>query len=223
MTGIPFPRTTTAQTPAADDSCMFIIVALVVLGGLGFMVVRFVRPRLTAAQSQHLSHLPRRQPPPPHEAEPAAHPDVHPLASQPAPRPAGGCAVETRGLTKRFGPRAAADHVDLLVPQGSAFGYLGPNGAGKTTLIRVLLGLTRADSGTMSLLGLSVPGQRDRALARVGAIVDEPRFHGHLSGRENLKILAAAGGGGATRTFTPLTSHLQVGRYLRRLAAWLSI
>jgi ABC-type multidrug transport system ATPase subunit len=40
--------------------------------------------------------------------------------------------------------------VELLIPRGCAFGYLGPNGAGKTTLIRVLLGLTRADAGTMS-------------------------------------------------------------------------
>jgi ABC-2 type transport system ATP-binding protein len=82
--------------------------------------------------------------------------------------------------------------VELLVPRGCAFGYLGPNGAGKTTLIRVLLGLTHADAGTMSLLGYPVPKHRDLALARVGAIVDEPRFHGHLSGRENLQILAAA-------------------------------
>lgn len=101
-------------------------------------------------------------------------------------------AVETHGLSKRFGQNAAVDGVDLLVPRGTAFGYLGPNGAGKTTLIRVLLGLTRADSGTMSLLGHSVPKHRDIALARVGAIVDEPRFHGHLTGRQNLQILAAA-------------------------------
>ena len=67
--------------------------------------------------------------------------------------------------------------VELLVPRGCAFGYLGPNGAGKTTLIRVLLGLTHADAGTMSLLGYPVPRHRDPALARVGAIVDEPRFH----------------------------------------------
>ena len=67
-----------------------------------------------------------------------------------------------------------------------------PNGAGKTTLIRVLLGLTQADAGTMPLLGYPVPRHRDRALARVGAIVDEPRFHGHLTGRQNLRILAAA-------------------------------
>ena len=101
-------------------------------------------------------------------------------------------AVETRGLIKRFGAKAAVNDVELLVPRGSAFGYLGPNGAGKTTLIRVLLGLTRADAGTMSLLGYPVPRHRDVALARVGAIVDEPRFHGHLTGRQNLLLVAAA-------------------------------
>jgi ABC-2 type transport system ATP-binding protein len=101
-------------------------------------------------------------------------------------------AVETHGLTKRFGENIAVNEVELLVPRGCAFGYLGPNGAGKTTLIRVLLGLTHADAGTMSLLGFQVPRHRDVALARVGAIVDEPRFHGHLTGRQNLQILAAA-------------------------------
>jgi ABC-2 type transport system ATP-binding protein len=101
-------------------------------------------------------------------------------------------AVETHGLTKRFGPNVAVNGVELLVPRGCAFGYLGPNGAGKTTLIRVLLGLTHADAGTMFLLGHSVPKHRAAALARVGAIVDEPRFHSHLTGRQNLQILAAA-------------------------------
>jgi ABC-2 type transport system ATP-binding protein len=146
---------------------------------------------------------------------------THPRVVAPASRRAGDWAVEVHGLSKRFGARVAVDNVDLLVPRGSAFGYLGPNGAGKTTLIRVLLGLTRADSGTMSLLGIPVPAlcsprprpaparvgrpplSRGRALARVGAIVDEPRFHGHLSGRENLKILAAARGGDAGQRIGP--------------------
>jgi ABC-2 type transport system ATP-binding protein len=101
-------------------------------------------------------------------------------------------AVQTDGLTKRFGANTAVNGVDLLVPRGSAFGYLGPNGAGKTTLIRVLLGLTQADAGTMSLLGYPVPQHRDAALARIGAIVDEPRFYGHLTARQNLRLLAAA-------------------------------
>jgi ABC-2 type transport system ATP-binding protein len=103
-----------------------------------------------------------------------------------------GFVVETSGLTKRFGERVAVANVDLCVPRGSAFGYLGPNGAGKTTLIRMLLGLTQATAGTMRLLGRPVPDERATALARVGAIVEEPRFHGHLTGRENLTVIAAA-------------------------------
>jgi ABC-2 type transport system ATP-binding protein len=103
-------------------------------------------------------------------------------------------AIETHGLTKRFGARTAIDGIDLRVPRGSAFGFLGPNGAGKTTMIRTLLGLTRASAGSMSLLGRPVPAERAQALQRVGAIVEEPRFHPHLSGRENLRVIAAARG-----------------------------
>ena len=102
--------------------------------------------------------------------------------------------IETHGLTKRFGSRTVVKDVELRVPRGVAFGYLGPNGAGKTTLIRMLLGLTPANGGTMTIRGLPVPKQRAEALSRVGAIVDEPRFHGHLTGRENLGIVAAARG-----------------------------
>ena len=102
--------------------------------------------------------------------------------------------IETHGLTKRFGSRTVVRDVELRVPRGVAFGYLGPNGAGKTTLIRMLLGLTSANGGTMTIRGLPVPKQRAEALARVGAIVDEPRFHGHLTGQENLGIVAAARG-----------------------------
>ncbi|HEX5307887.1 MAG TPA: ABC transporter ATP-binding protein [Solirubrobacteraceae bacterium] len=105
-----------------------------------------------------------------------------------------GPAVQTTGLTKRFGERKAIDSVDLQVPRGSAFGFLGPNGAGKTTMIRMLLGLTKASAGSMSVLGRPVPSQRSAALARVGAIVEEPRFHPQLSGRENLRIVAAVRG-----------------------------
>lgn len=89
-------------------------------------------------------------------------------------------ALETEGLTKRFGDRLALDNIDLRVSRGCVFGFLGPNGAGKTTLIR-----------TVRLLGRPLPKNRAEALARVGAIVEQPSFHGHLSGRENLAITAA--------------------------------
>jgi len=102
--------------------------------------------------------------------------------------------IQTQGLTKRFGARVAVDDVSLAVPRGCAFGFLGHNGAGKTTTIRMLLGLTTADAGTMRLRGLAVPDERARALSRVGAIVEEPHFHSHLTGRENLRVAAAVRG-----------------------------
>ena len=100
--------------------------------------------------------------------------------------------VETLGLTKRFGDRVAVAEFDLRVPAGCAFGCLGPNGAGKTTLLRMVLGLTRPSSGEARLLGHPMPAGRAEALARVGAIIEEPRFHRYLTGRENLNIVAAA-------------------------------
>ena len=102
--------------------------------------------------------------------------------------------IETRGLGKRFGGRPAVIDLDLSVPRGSAFGFLGHNGAGKTTLIRMLLGLTQPDVGEMRISGRPVPAERAAVLARVGAMVEEPNFHRHLTGRENLRIIAAARG-----------------------------
>jgi ABC-2 type transport system ATP-binding protein len=104
----------------------------------------------------------------------------------------GDLAIHTHNLGKRFGQRAALAGIDLAVPRGVAFGFLGANGAGKTTLIRLLLGLAEPTSGRMRLLGRDLPAERADALARVGAIIEEPRFHPHLSGRENLEVHAAA-------------------------------
>jgi ABC-2 type transport system ATP-binding protein len=105
-----------------------------------------------------------------------------------------GAAIEVSGLTKRFGARVALDSLDLTVPEGVAYGFLGPNGAGKTTLIRLLLGLTRPNAGQISLLEKPMPKFRSEALARTGSLVEEPRFHPHMSGRDNLRIIAAARG-----------------------------
>jgi len=102
--------------------------------------------------------------------------------------------IETSGLTKRFGDRPAVVDLNLTVPRGCAFGFLGHNGAGKTTLIRMLLGLTWPDAGSMRISGHPLPEQRARVLASVGAIVEEPHFHGHLTGRENLRVVAAVRG-----------------------------
>jgi len=177
-----------------------LLLAMIVLGLIGWGAMR-LSGRLRQNRAPRYESRPE-EPAVPRPAPPAA--ELEPSRPRPAPtRPDGGWAVETHGLTKRFGATVAVDGVELLVPRGSAFGYLGPNGAGKTTLIRTLLGLTRANAGTIALLGTPVPADRATALARVGAIVDEPRFHPHLTGRDNLRLLAAARGGDAEQRIDP--------------------
>lgn len=119
-------------------------------------------------------------------------------------------ALQASGLTKKFGGRTVIDNVFLTIPRGVAFGLAGPERAGKTTLIRLLLGLTPASSGSIRVLGISVPAQRGLALGKVGALVGEPRFHRYLTGRENLQILAAAREPGADRRIEPSLERVGV-------------
>jgi ABC-2 type transport system ATP-binding protein len=102
-------------------------------------------------------------------------------------------ALATRGLAKRFGSRVALDGLDLSVPSGVVYGYLGPNGAGKTTTMRILTGLIDPDAGTVELLGEPFTRGGRRRLFEVGALIESPAFYPYLSGRENLRALAATG------------------------------
>ncbi|MDQ4003539.1 MAG: ABC transporter ATP-binding protein [Actinomycetota bacterium] len=105
----------------------------------------------------------------------------------------GDSLVETRDLTKRYGPRIlAVDRVSLTLRRGEVYGFLGPNGAGKTTTLRMLLGLIRPTSGTARVLGRQ-PGDPE-SLARVGALVESPAFYPYLSGRDNLRVIARYAG-----------------------------
>ena len=115
-------------------------------------------------------------------------------AAAPAARPAGqGYALRTRGLVKRYGSQVALQGLDLAVPQGVVYGFLGPNGAGKTTLMRLLVGLIRPDAGEIEILGRPYGWRRRSVLHDVGALVEAPVFYDYLSGRDNLRTLAASG------------------------------
>jgi ABC-2 type transport system ATP-binding protein len=108
--------------------------------------------------------------------------------------------ITTRGLVKRFGRLRAVDGIDLDVRTGDIYGFLGANGSGKTTTVRMLLGLVLPTSGQIELLGGRMPRAGRRVLPRVGALIEGPAHYGHLSGRENLALLDAAGPGGTWRT-----------------------
>jgi ABC-type multidrug transport system ATPase subunit len=118
-------------------------------------------------------------------------------------------AVRTSGLTKRFrSGQVAVDRIDLAVPYGSVYGFLGPNGSGKTTTIRMLLGLISPTAGSHTLLGRPAA----EVLPRVGALVEGPAFHPHLSGWRNLARLDAA-----DRTADRRTSQRRIGAALDRV------
>jgi len=102
-------------------------------------------------------------------------------------------ALATKGLRKSYGSRLALDGLDLSVPTGVVYGFLGPNGAGKTTTMRVLTGLIHPDGGSIELLGRPFTGRDRQRLFDVGALVETPAFYPYLSGRANLKALAASG------------------------------
>jgi len=97
-------------------------------------------------------------------------------------------AVETAALTKRYGRRTVVDAVSLTVHRGEVYGFLGPNGAGKTTTLRMLLGLIRPTSGTARVLGR--PSTSPGTTRRIGALIEGPGFYPHLSGRDNLRVMA---------------------------------
>jgi ABC-2 type transport system ATP-binding protein len=102
-------------------------------------------------------------------------------------------AIEIDAVSKRFGPVQAVSDLSFRVEAGRVTGFLGPNGAGKSTTLRVLLGLVHADSGTARFDGRPYERLPDPS-GHVGAVLEEASFHPGRSGRNHLRVLAAAGG-----------------------------
>ncbi len=97
-------------------------------------------------------------------------------------------AIGTYQLTKRYGPRIGIDGVTLNVDEGMLFGFLGPNGSGKTTTIRVLLGLLRATSGEVRVLGRD-PWREGHVIRReIGYLPGDLRLYPWLSCKEAIRV-----------------------------------
>jgi ABC-2 type transport system ATP-binding protein len=81
----------------------------------------------------------------------------------------------------------------MSVPTGQVYGFLGPNGSGKTTALRLLTGLLRPNAGTIWLFGQEYSWKDRKRLFRVGSLIETPAFYPYLSGRDNLRVIAATG------------------------------
>ena len=99
-------------------------------------------------------------------------------------------AIETTGLTKRYGDVTAVEDLDLSVPRGAVYGFLGPNGSGKTTTMRMLTSLTRPTSGSARVVGVDVADRSD-LIREIGYLPEEPPLFDELTGREQLRHVAA--------------------------------
>lgn len=100
--------------------------------------------------------------------------------------------IKTTSLTKQYHGKNVVSELDLSVPSGSIYGFLGPNGAGKSTTMKMILGLTKPTAGSISVLGKPVSQQNRIALLKnTGSLIESPAYYGHLTGRENLALIAS--------------------------------
>jgi len=101
--------------------------------------------------------------------------------------------IEVENLTKRFRKTLAVDDLSFKVREGAITGFLGPNGAGKTTTLRVILGLVHPSAGRATVMG-RLYRQLESPTQQVGAVLEATDFHPGRSGRNHLRVLAAATG-----------------------------
>lgn len=99
--------------------------------------------------------------------------------------------IETDSLTKGTDSQMRVNHIDLRIPEGCVYGFLGPNGAGKTTTLKLLLGLIKPTAGTITFFGQKMTDKnRLSILKHTGSLIESPSFYGHLTGLENMQIIA---------------------------------
>ncbi len=98
--------------------------------------------------------------------------------------------LECKNLNKNIGKKDILKNVSLEVQEGDILGFIGPNGAGKTTTIKLILGLQKITSGEVKINGYDIKRDFEKAIERVGTIVENPDLYMYLSGLENLKIIA---------------------------------
>ena len=98
--------------------------------------------------------------------------------------------IKFENLTKIYRGLRAVDNINLMVPQGTVFGFIGPNGAGKTTTIKMMVGVLRPTKGTIIINGMDIAKEPTKIKGVIGFIPDRPFLYEKLSGLEFLKFKA---------------------------------
>lgn len=119
-------------------------------------------------------------------------------------------------LKKDFGKVHALKGVDLLLERPGVYGFLGPNGAGKTTTFKIISGLIRPSTGTVSICGSNIMTEKREALSNLGILFDSPSFYSYLTGKENLEVFAQLAGIDSSREIDRLLDMVGLARALDR-------
>lgn len=98
--------------------------------------------------------------------------------------------LKIKNLNKSFGKKKILKNVSFNVNEGDILGFIGPNGAGKTTTIKMILGLQSINSGTVTINGYDIKKNFEKAIEKVGTIVENPDLYMYLSGYDNLKLIS---------------------------------
>ncbi len=99
--------------------------------------------------------------------------------------------LEIKNISKKLGKKQILNDITFEIKEGEIFGFVGPNGAGKTTLIKTILGLYKQDKGQVTIGGYSLEKDFEKAMSKIGAIIENPEMYDYLSGKNNLKIYAS--------------------------------
>lgn len=94
------------------------------------------------------------------------------------------------GVSKKINNQNLLENITLNVKKGEIFGLLGPNGAGKTTLLKMLVGLYKVSKGTILINDIDISINREKALMKIGALIESPDMYEHMTGYANLKTVA---------------------------------
>ncbi|AOK90363.1 ABC transporter ATP-binding protein [Paenibacillus sp. S33] len=98
--------------------------------------------------------------------------------------------LEVKQVNKNVGKRSLLNNISFELEKGKIYGFIGPNGAGKTTMMRIMTGLMQPTSGSVRIASYDVQTDREKALSKVGAIIESPVFFDYMTGRQVLRNLS---------------------------------